>query len=482
MSYYPAGAAEDYMWTHWNVTSAAMPNDFKTMAANHVNVVRLLLFTAAFGYPNPSPTIMNELRTAVNLAGQNGLRVQLSMFLGPTDYTDIAGSQTYAKAMLAPYAHDSRIAFIELKNEIPVNPNDQNGTEVPAAMAWARVMVPYLQNVVEGSIPITLSVTFDISQNLGTLITNLGSSQPDFYDVHLYNDAPWASYYQLHAAQAAAIAQGRALLIGETGKSTYPGQFGGFPSFATTTAGYEAWQDYSLRMGFLASSALGLPPTAPWIFSDYVLGAIPNMPTDKSEYHFGLYHTDGSPKAAAITVSNVFGSGTLDTSFNNGFEQYGLVGGYNQPFLWTGDTPSQASYADDCTTAHSGSCAAKIWNSGASTGTQYYQQPGFYLNPVANIVPGTTYTASVWVKGLNATGTTQICLQWLQQIDSDIQGPTDHGAWVCTNTSSLGTAWQGTWKQLSVTGKAPAGTASARINLQSGHNTGAAWFDDVTFQ
>jgi hypothetical protein len=464
MNYYPVSAVGPKLWLQWN--SNVISADFDKMAAMHVNVVRLLLAESAFGYPNPSGTMLNELSQTVDIAGQKGLRVHLTMFFldKVTCYTDIAGSQTWAKAVLAPFAHDSRIAFIELHNEID--------TTNAAAMSWARTMLPYLRTVVEGSIPVTVSVTGDISTTFPSLISQLGSSQPDFYDVHLYTYAPWEAYHQLQAAKDAATAQGRALLIGETGTSTFAGQFLGYPSFANTETGYEAWQNYYLRLNFLASSALGLPPPGPWILSDYALGSDSGDSTDGDQYHFGLYHSDGSPKASAATVSTFFGSGALDTSFNNGFEQYDMSNGYNQPELWAGDTPTQASYEDDTTVSHSGCCSAKIWNSGAST-----KNPGFYLSPVANIIPGSSHMASAWVKGQSATGTTQICIQWLPHGDAK-QGPTDAGTMACGGSLSGTTSW----KQISVTSVAPAGTASARILLQSGHNTGAAWFDDITFQ
>src|SRR5262249_11104585 len=151
--------------------------------------------------------------------------------------------------------------------------------------------------------------------------------------VHLYNNAPWEAYHQLKAAKDAATTQGRAILIGESGTATLARQFLGFPSFAKAQASYEAWQNYYYRLVFLATSSLGLPPASPWILSDYAPGAIPGRSQDGAPYHFGLYRADGSAKAAAATVSAFFGSGKLDTSFNNGFEQYDMTDGRNQPEL-----------------------------------------------------------------------------------------------------------------------------------------------------
>jgi hypothetical protein len=462
MNYYPAAQPGPNMWLNWD--EKAIRADVDKMASLHVNVIRLCLPPKAFGYPEPSPKILSELSAVVEMAAQKGMRVHLTLFFMWHDYLDVAGSKTWAKAMLSPFARDSRIAFVELHNEIPERD--------AAAMSWSRTMLPYLRSVVEGSIPVTISVTGELSKSFPALIAALGSSQPDFYDVHLYNNAPIEAYSVLKAAKGVAAAHGRAILVGETGTSTLATQFGGFPSFARADASYEAYQDYYYRQAFLATAALNLPPVAPWIYSDYKPGSLVTAGKKEVPYHFGLYRADGSAKAAVATVSAFFGSGELDTSFNNGFERYHLSEGRNQPELWAGDTPAEASYEVDTTVAHSGRCSAKISNSGSSK-----RNPGFYVTPVAKITPGTSYTASVWVKGQQATGTTQICLNWLPH-GSAVQRP------VIVGESACGGSLAGTteWKQISVTSVAPAWAASVRIYLQSGHNTGTAWFDDVVFQ
>lgn len=463
MNYYPIALAGPSMWVQWDPN--VLKTDFSKMASMHVNVVRLCFMPGAVGYPHPSPAMMDELKAAVGMAAQKGLRVQLTLFFMWHDYADIEGSKIWAKGVLEPFAHDSRIAFVELHNEIP--------QQDEAAMSWSRTMLPYLRTVLDNSVPVTVSVTGDLTTTFPELISALGASQPDFYDVHLYNYAPYAAYYQLKAAKDAATAKGRPIIIGETGSPTIPSHFGGFRSFPKTQVSIEAWQDYYYRLNLLASQALGLPPASPWILFDYAPGTLPGRPNDGEPYHFGLYHADGTAKAAAATVSTFFGSGSVDTSFNNGFERYDMWDGHNQPELWVGDTPTQATYEDDITVSHSGCCSAKIANSGSST-----QNPGLYITPVANIEPGSSHTASVWVKGRDATGTTQICIGWLRHGPA-VYRPAVPDALSCAGSLSGTTS---SWHQISVTSVAPAWTAAARIYLQSGHNTGVAWFDDVTFQ
>lgn len=462
MNYYPAAQPGPNMWLNWDLN--AIRSDFDKLAAMHVNVVRLCLQPKAFGYPEPSPKMLGELSAVVGAAAEKRMRVHFTLFFMWHDYADIAGSKTWAKAMLSPFAHDPRVAFVELHNEIP--------EKDPAAMNWSRTLLPFLRTIVEGGIPVTISVTGELSKSLPGLIAALGAAQPDFYNVHLYNNAPLEDYAVLKGAKEVATAQGRAILVGETGTSTLAAQFGGFPAYARTQAAYEAYQDYYYRQAFLATASLGLPPASPWIYSDYQPGSLAIAGNKEVPYHFGLYRADGTAKAAAATVSAFFGTGKLDTSFNNGFEQHYLSEGRQQPALWAGDTPAEAVYEVDTAVAHSGQCAAKISKSGSSK-----KNPGFYLTPVAIITPGKSYTARVWVKGLAATGTTQISINWLPH-GSAVQRPMMAGEWASGGALAGTTSWQ----QISVTSVAPPWAAAVRLYLQSGHNTGAAWFDDVTFQ
>lgn len=331
-------------------------------------------------------------------------------------------------------------------------------------------MIPYLQSI-SGGIPVTVSVTNGSSSGPSTtltqLITALGTSQPDFYDIHQYYGAPYEDYYQLSQAQQIASAQGLPLLIGEVGASTNAADFTKI-NIPQTQASYEAYQDYIYRSAFQAASALNLPAPAPWILWDFVPGSL--SPTTKpDQYNFGLLRVDGSAKPAEASVSTYFSNGTVDTSFNNGFENW-VPGSPNMPTLWQVYQPTLGTFAIDTSVAHSGNASVSISNSSSSPSGR----PSFSTYPIADIVAGNSYTATAYAMGnSNATGTTQVCLSWFNPTFGYISG-------TCGTPLPPGTT---TWQQISVTDNAPAGAAYVELFLTSANDTnGTIWFDDVTFQ
>lgn len=216
---------------------------------------------------------------------------------------------------------------------------------------------------------------------------------------------------------------------------------------------------------------MSLPAAEPWILLDFQPGSLAFLgwPPNSDQYNFGLYRADGSPKPAAGSVSSFFDGSAVDLAFNNGFEQFDWDSetSLNLPLLWQVYMPSLGHFQIDTTVAHNGNAAAEIWNSSSSTDGN----PSFFIAPIANISAGTQHTASTYVMGKNASGTTQICLAWFGA-DFDYIGQS------CNGSLSGSTSWE----QISVTAKAPANVAWAEIFLTSYDNQGAAWFDDVGFK
>jgi hypothetical protein len=118
--------------------------------------------------------------------------------------------------------------------------------------------------------------------------------------------------------------------------------------------------------------------------------------------------------------------------------------------------------------AHSGVASARIGNStGDNSGV-----PAFYLSPIdAHVAPGQSCTATTWVRGLNATGATRVALAWFDA----------SGAYLGQCESAVLPTGTTEWTLLRAKGVAPTGAAYVQIHLQSAHNRGTAWFDDVTF-
>lgn len=446
MNYYPAVNSWTNMWTNWD--PATINADFGRIAALHANTVRIIIQADTFGYPVPQPIMQSHLAQIVSMAQSNGLKVQLTLFDWWGNYSDLAGSKQWASAVLAPLAGNSNIAFIELQNEMDVT----NG----AAMAWAQQMIPFVKSV-DGGLPVTVSVY----TGLQTLVNTLRATPPDFYDYHYYGSAALA-YTDLQ--QAREIVAPAPLFIGETGMSSAlsPTSGSGLPN---TTPAREAYQDYFYRAVEHAAQSLGLPEVAPWVLSDFVPGTLTWESPTSREYDYGLFHTDGTAKPVAASVASAFGSALVDTSFNNGFEN--CTGG--TPADWLLFHASQAQFACDPTVARSGAASARISDSTGDTSGV----PAFYTSPVdAHVIAGQVYSASVWAKGANLSGTTDIALAWFDSNDN----------YLGTITSALLPVGATDWTQLTASGAAPAGAAYVQIHCQSAFNTGTAWFDDVTFQ
>jgi hypothetical protein len=452
MNYYPAQNNWANMWINWD--PGTITTDFGRIAALHANTVRVILQTSTIGYPTPQPAMIQHLSQMVAIAQGQGLRVQLTLFDWWHSYGDISGSQQWVQGVLGPLAHDPRIAFIELQNEI--NPYDAT------AIAWARQMLPFVRNIAAG-IPVTISVSGQYgADGLHTLLASLMPIQPDFADFHYYGAAELSFTTFQRAMQAAAPLP---LFIGETGFSTAPSNVAAVGGLPDTTPALEAYQDYYYRMVEYAASVLGLPPVAVWTLSDFAPGSVSWSAPNGPEYGFGLYHVDGTAKPIAASVARGYGTGTVDTSFNQDFET--CAGG--TPALWRLFHADQAQFACDTTVAYSGHTSARISASGGDASGV----PAFFLSPpVPGLVPGRLYTASVWARGQNLTGATQVALAWFDA-GGNYLGTTASGP-LPTGTTA--------WTQLTATSAAPATAAYVQIHLKSAYNSGIAWFDDVSFQ
>jgi Cellulase (glycosyl hydrolase family 5) len=223
------------------------------------------------------------------MAANHGLKVQLTLFDIWSGYTDITGSEQWAAALLTSFKADPRIAFVELQNEI-----DPTST---AAMAWAQTMLPVVRT--DAGLPVTVSVTgWNTAGELGTLISNLGTSQPDFYDIHFYGTPP----YMLSSFKTAkAMANGKPLLVGETGYSTDPGNTSWIGAGQSQSMQDQA-QAYFYAYVEQAAHQAGLAPAAPWTLNDFT--ALPGL--SSIEQHFGLYRLDGTAKPAVAVIKNAF--------------------------------------------------------------------------------------------------------------------------------------------------------------------------------
>ena len=140
VNYQPATDAWPGLWTNWRPD--LLDRDLAAVAALGGNTVRVSVIPDTFGWPTPKPVMTARLAQYVDLAAKHGLRVQLTLFdwFGRTD--QVARSTTWVRAVTAPYRGDSRVALVELLNE--VDPADARTT------AFLRALLPVVRTALPG--------------------------------------------------------------------------------------------------------------------------------------------------------------------------------------------------------------------------------------------------------------------------------------------------------------------------------------------
>jgi endo-1,4-beta-mannosidase len=294
VNYYPAAAGHTYMWSRFDPT--AIDRDFARIRALGANTVRIFVQPSVFGFPAVRTVMADRLSEVIGLAAKHSLRVHLTLFDWWSQFTDISGSEKWASSLMSRYRHDPRIAVVELQNE--VDPRNH------AAVAWVTRMLPYLATVMPGTLR-TVS-TGSVPPELFASFTNeLKGSPPNFWDYHYYGPPEDA---RTVLSRIKALAAPRQLFVGETGYST-----DGTPG---DQAAREQAQAAYYRAVFTAAAALGLPAPAPWMLNDFFPGAIPPQSPaahDPTQYGYGLFRLNGTPKPAAAVVRRAF-SGTLGSA------------------------------------------------------------------------------------------------------------------------------------------------------------------------
>jgi hypothetical protein len=455
INYYPEHDAWTNMWMRFHPRE--IDHDFANIQGVGFNTVRIILQAnpGVFDYPVPTAAQLQKLAQVVQLSASHHLKVHLTLFDDWDQYTDLAGSQQWADAIVKPYAADPRISLIEVQNEMDLS--------APGSLRWAQTMIPYVQRI-DGAIPVTISESG--LSHMQRLVQALRKAPPDVYEFHDY-EYDGQIYQTLQHVKA--LLQGAPLLVGETGYSTYPQSSQGFSGTAHNTLAQEAQQEYYYRMFVFAIKGVGLPFPAPWIYRDFSDAAFPHPPQPGTlfEAYFGLFRLDGSHKPAAQTIARLLAGHGVQTSFNNGFEQ---GDGQGLPTLWrmaqNAAQGVRADFAQDRTVAHSGHASATIAHSTASP----HGTASFFLTPIQYVIPGRTYTISVWAKGLQATGRDYLSMAWFDATGhlfaQDDSPPFLKGTY--------------TWQQRTLIARAPSQAAGMEIHLNSAGNTGTVWFDDVS--
>jgi hypothetical protein len=438
LNYYPSNAGWSAMWTRFDTTQ--IDADLAKAQALGATNVRVILFPTTMGYPTPKADYLTKLSTFVGLAGAHGMTVKLTLFDWWDGYSDTAGSAAWAGAILKPYKDDKRVIAVEVKNEFDAT--DTAGT------TWVKKIIPAIRAVAP-TMPLTLSVDGDGgATGLAKIKSALGPVTLDYYDFHFYGNSERA-LANIRKAQAAVSPA--PVVIGEVGLNTLQNTEGEQAAF--------------LARVFEAAKVAGVGSVAPWTLSDFTTGAIPSSDVAKisAQYYYGLYRTDGTAKPAATVVKDEWTGVALPADLlDNGFEK---AAGQTP---WRAYLPDLGLAVKTRSAAHTGSWSISLTNTVKDDSNA---SPSYRVAPITPVQAGQKWTGTVYAKGSNATGTSQIALSWFDANDKWLGG---------SSSPSLANGTTG-WTKLTVTGTAPTGAASLQVHLKSGDNTGTVWFDDVAF-
>ena len=448
VSYYRSDAGWAQFWTDWRPERVAA--DLDRAASLHANTVRAIVQPAAFGYPDPAAAFVAHLGEFVSLAAARGLHVQLTLFDQWFDWADVPGSRRWASALLAPYVRDARIAFVELRNELPP-------TREP--LAWARTMVPFLRRVLRGKTPVTVSVAgVDPVARLRAL--KRGGVRPDFYDFHSFGGGGELAVDVF--ARAKAVAAPVPVWVGETGYPT-TSAISGYGGVPRTPSAQEAAQAHFFAATAWAARTEGLPAVGVWVLDDFVPSALPAPPVSGAdpELHFGLFRVDGSAKPAVGVVRAMFSGGRF--GFNRGFERVvAAESGAAVPAEWSLNGVG-ASFASDSTVSRSGSASARVTSVAVASLS--------ITPPSAGCHGRGRVRVSAWARRAEPGGSAFLVVEWFGRHNERLRK---------RRSEPLG-GERLVWQRLQVSSRAPPGAAYASVELVVEGVASPIWFDDVSF-
>ncbi len=444
VDYYPAANSWTRMWTNWN--AKVLASDFARIYALGGNAVRIIVFPYTFGWPKLSAAMAARFADTLQIAADNRLAVQLTLFDWWGSYDQVARSQAWLRSFLRPYASDPEIQLVELKNE--VDPED------PAEVAWVRALLPVLRSALPRT-PSTVSVSGTAGPSgFAQLKGELAGSPFDVADIHFYGAEVTAYGWMLAARRAAAPLP---LFVGEIGVPSIDANGAG-----ATAAAYQ--QAHWFSVVFAAARAAGVAPPAPWTLYDFTPGTVPSAMTDPAQYDYGLYSDTGAWRPSVDVVKAAFAGRGSDTA-NLDFR---LIGQHRLPMVWSAGPsgpsgPSDQAY--DQKAKYLGSGVVGLSETGpCDTGT-----PSLSVVPTNPAIPGQLWTASVWAAGVHVTGLNQVSLSWFNAA----------GSYVGNTSSKPLRHGNPNWERLTVRVRVPPDVTGVSLDLNACGGTGTVWFAHV---
>ncbi len=464
VNYYPARHPWASMWTTFN--ARAIRYDFERAHATGFDTVRIFLPPKVMGFPQPTTTMRNELAEVVSLAAANQLKVGLSLFDRYSSFKDLEGSDEWLHEILKTYASDPTIAFVELRNELDPK---QGG-----ALPWLRHVVRTTR-LEAPRLPILVSSSGRLGpKGVRGLARGLAGDPADAYGLHYYGSPALLSSAIDQARKAIAPAT---LYLGEIGYSTSTKNLA-TPNLPATRAAQEEQQVVVISSAFAATRSAGLPPPGIWTLTDFDPAAVPpdveNPRVAEVERWYGLFREDGAAKPAADIVRRYLTADARVPSSVGAFTRADRTGATPLPLGWRIFGAKAGTLSWDGAVGHAAPGSARLDGTLPISVTAYEPGsavvPSFYTAPTdVTVQPGRSFSAVVWARGHDATGSNRISLSFF-----------DSGGGFLAQSESADLP-QGTtgWTRLTVSGVAPKRAALLQLHLKSSGNDGTVWFDDA---
>jgi hypothetical protein len=289
LNYYPSAQPWSHMWREWD--GPAVERELaRARRELGINVVRILVpFRKVEGwqddYRNIPPRMLNHLRQFVQIAGQQQLKVIVTLF-DWHDSIEPAGSDGeradlyYLRTIVDIFKQDDRVLAWDLHNE-PDNYPAWERESPPAVVDWLWRMAAALRQI-DLRHPITVGVGDPGS---------LWQAAPDGRSI-----ADLSDIISVHSYDAARYPELIAEVHARTSKPVLLEEFG-WPSGPECRGVYydEPSQLYLYRQAMQASATSGLVGMLGWWYQDPPATLV--YATDENG-HFGLYRRDGEAKPA----------------------------------------------------------------------------------------------------------------------------------------------------------------------------------------
>lgn len=225
INYYPQA-------TPWNMFGddfdlAIIEKDFKIITDADLNTIRIFVQYEDFGKANVKPEKLKKLKLVLDAAEKHKLKVVLTLFDFYGDYSvlDLTLSQRHAETIVSAFKDHNAIIAWDLKNEPNLDFPSRGKNNV---MHWLKSMIILVKSIDKNH-----AVTVGWSNvESATLLKD----ELDYISFHYYEDL--ADFETAYTKLKSQIPEGKPIILGEFGVSSYSGIWNGFSGSQQKQADY----------------------------------------------------------------------------------------------------------------------------------------------------------------------------------------------------------------------------------------------------